>query len=485
MRFLTPILPAYPGPFTVGSVEVEIPAPWPAEYSAIETAVETLQFRIFYPANVQDPAKEKNPFWFPEGRREYLKNYVTFSGRSSMLASVISRIPFVTDVTLPCLSNVPLLEPPKDHKWPIVMFSHGLGGTRNAYSQFCGSLASHGHIVVAPEHRDKSAPVSYVRDFSAQTNLRKEVKYQRMTEISEAARILRTYQLVQRVREIVSIVKVLLENNIELVPIGETSPIEFNWSFVETRREKVLYAGHSFGAATAVVLVKGVYRLLEFLHLNESDVTASNSTGSEEIVTSVTLDGPIDRTDEFLRPHPSPAILLLDPWCIPIYQTMGIPLTVPTIVIMSQVFHAWSANMSLVYQLLSNSGCLPATPPPPKVHLFLTKPSAHHSQSDLALLFPSLTKYAFKVPECTFETQTAVMSMNVAGCVEFLRENGIDSFDVTDEREGLVKTQSMEQAKDDPTAVVLQGYLVADNKVKGWSRLNVRDDITVVDILAG
>ncbi|ODQ73464.1 hypothetical protein LIPSTDRAFT_70456 [Lipomyces starkeyi NRRL Y-11557] len=484
MRFLTPHLPPYPGPFTVGSVEIEIPSPWPAVYDAIETAVETLQFRVFYPADVQDPSNKKNPYWFPEERREYLKSFVTFSGRSSTLATFLSHIPFVPDVTLPCLSNVPLLDPPDDHKWPVVMFSHGLGGTRNAYSQFCGSLASHGHVVIAPEYRDKSAAITYVRDFSAAGYVRKEVKYQRMMEVSTSARILRTYQLVQRVRETLSILKILLEKNIALVPMGETNPIKFDWSYVDTRREKVVYAGHSFGAATSVVLVKGVYHVLEFLHEHESDAAASNPTGIEEIPSSLTLDGPIDRTDEFLRPQPAHAILLLDPWCIPMYQTMGIPLTVPTMAILSQAFYAWSTNMALVYQLLSNSGCVSGAAPPLKVHLFLTKPSAHHSQSDLALLFPSLTKYAFNLPECTFETQTAVMSMNVAGCVEFLRENGINSFDVTDEREGLIKTQSKEQDKDYPTAFVLQGYLVADNVVKGWTRLNVRDDITVVDILA-
>ncbi|KAK9246619.1 platelet-activating factor acetylhydrolase, isoform II-domain-containing protein [Lipomyces tetrasporus] len=484
MRFLIPHLPPYPGPFPVGSVEVEIPAPWPAVYDAIDTAVETLQFRIFYPADAQNLSKEKNPYWFPEDRREYLKSFVTFLGKSSTLASCLSRIPFVPDVTLPCLSNVPLLEPPKNHKWPVVMFSHGLGGTRNAYSQFCGSLASHGHIVVAPEHRDRSAPVTYVRDFLAEGFVRKEIKYRRMMEVSETARLLRTYQLVQRVREIVSIVKVLLEENIDLLPMAETQPVKFDWSSVDTRKEMVVYAGHSFGAATSVALVKGVYHVLEFLYQLESDVASSNPTGNEEVPASIRLDAPIDRTDEFLRPHSTPALLLLDPWCIPIYQAMGIPLTVPAVAIMSQAFHAWSSNMSLVYQLLSNSGCVSGTAPPPKVHLFLTKPSAHHSQSDFALLFPTLTKYAFKVPECTFETQTAVMAMNVTGCVEFLRENDIRSFDVTEEREGLVKTLSKEKDESCPTTFMSQGYLVADNKVKGWSRLDVKDDITVVDILA-
>ena len=68
-------------------------------------------------------------------------------------------------ISIPVRKNAPLLPPNTTNKrWPVMVFSHGLGGSRNAYSHLVGSIASHGMIVIAPEHRDGSTPISYIRD---------------------------------------------------------------------------------------------------------------------------------------------------------------------------------------------------------------------------------------------------------------------------------------------------------------------------------
>ena len=40
----------------------------------------------------------------------------------------------------------------------LVIFSHGLAGTKNAYSAVCSALASEGNVVLAIAHADGSGP---------------------------------------------------------------------------------------------------------------------------------------------------------------------------------------------------------------------------------------------------------------------------------------------------------------------------------------
>lgn len=92
LRSLNPVpsFPEYTGPHKVGTIDVELPvsqleAPSPPP----EGAVETVQFRIFYPC--EDEAKPGPALsWLPNPQRAHVAAYTRFLGAGSTLAEIIA-----------------------------------------------------------------------------------------------------------------------------------------------------------------------------------------------------------------------------------------------------------------------------------------------------------------------------------------------------------------------------------------------------------
>lgn len=86
-----PAFPEYTGPYKVGTMDVEIPVgdlSAPSPQPAHAAAIETVQYRVFYPAV---PASTEKPIsWLPAPQRNHVSAYTQFVGINQMLAGVLS-----------------------------------------------------------------------------------------------------------------------------------------------------------------------------------------------------------------------------------------------------------------------------------------------------------------------------------------------------------------------------------------------------------
>ncbi|KAK2596946.1 hypothetical protein N8I77_012826 [Diaporthe amygdali] len=174
-------LPYYTGPYSVGYMEVELPVDEPRTFSRIKREhrpalqLDTVLFSVYYPTNA-DPAAEHRVPWLPRPRVPTCKGYAKFFN--------IPHLPITAYMATTCMfTKLPAFRNAKlanswpsgvratarqrlfedlRPKFPVVVLSHGLGGSRTMYSSVCGDLASYGFVVVAMEHRDGSGARSYV-----------------------------------------------------------------------------------------------------------------------------------------------------------------------------------------------------------------------------------------------------------------------------------------------------------------------------------
>jgi platelet-activating factor acetylhydrolase len=253
---LFPCLPSYPGQYQVGSIDLEIPLESPKHFQVLETTVETILVRFFYPLeeNVIGKKKCTPPSWLPQPSMEYAKGYARFLKQPILPTSFV--ISFATyNTTIPAVQNAPPFSSSKT-PLPVMIFSHGLGGSRNAYSQWCGSLASYGIFVAAIEHRDGSAPISIVH---AGTEEQYSIPYRRITEYNDNTKHYRTSQIAQRTFEVSNLVALLRDINsgksVNVTDEKQALLDQFK-GILNTQKGQFIMAGHSFGAATTVAACK-------------------------------------------------------------------------------------------------------------------------------------------------------------------------------------------------------------------------------------
>ncbi|XP_060773353.1 platelet-activating factor acetylhydrolase isoform X2 [Neoarius graeffei] len=223
--------------------------------------IQGIFFRLYYPC--QAPEGSDEPHWIP--CREYFNGLADFMKMSRALSERIFNYLFGS-YKIPAAWNASFKT---DGKYPVIIFSHGLGAFRTLYSAICVELASQGFIVAAVEHRDESGSATfYYKEKSegkqssqaswetfrpVSDNLVEEWMYYRPPKTGESEFLLRNNQVKQRADECIKALDLLININsgkhVENVLLSE-----FDWSKLKNSMDlcRIAVMGHSFGGATVI-----------------------------------------------------------------------------------------------------------------------------------------------------------------------------------------------------------------------------------------
>ncbi|RKP22984.1 platelet-activating factor acetylhydrolase, isoform II-domain-containing protein, partial [Syncephalis pseudoplumigaleata] len=131
------------------------------EDADVERAAESepLLVRLYYPAEPR--GTEHQATWLPPPA-EFARLPRLVSIPLVVAITLFTKIPASMDAPVATRRPETASAAHETGRFPVVVFSHGLGGCRTTYSGFCGELASHGFVVCAIEHRDGTASVTSV-----------------------------------------------------------------------------------------------------------------------------------------------------------------------------------------------------------------------------------------------------------------------------------------------------------------------------------
>jgi platelet-activating factor acetylhydrolase len=359
-----------------------------------------------------------------------------------------------------------------------MIFSHGLGGTRNAYSHLVGSIASHGVIVIAPEHRDCSAPISYIRDVPSENSSSDEKLTESKAKITKHYNRIshtpspeveagRNAQLKIRLWELGlvhdSLLRIDLDEPLTNLNTSSTSLAMFKELLNVHEPGKITFAGHSFGSTTMTQFIKSTF------------YGSQNGTAPQEYEP---LFAPTSRSSIVQQITPCTPVILLDVWCLPLRSattrwlwdkpfpcyTEGGPGGETLLAVGSQVFYKWRAHLKATKRLLSpnpsadehnykrDDGGEWSQP-----HFYYVSNSAHLSQSDFGVLFPWFMRRILSAQE-----PARVVKLNTRAILQLMRSRHIEVGE-TSAADMELKGQEGSDSKNDTL------ILAANEGVRAWN----------------
>jgi len=278
---------------------------------------------------------------------------------------------------------------PEDHRtFPLVLFSHGLGGCMEMYTQLCQQIASQGYIVVAMEHEDGSG--CYAENVQGEV-----ISYKRPDDrpySREKVLEFRQEFLEQRVLETLSVLKEIDGK----VSATQGDLVERIFRQMDTAHGYSLI-GHSFGGASMILTAQ---------HLLAS--SSSSSSGTKE-----------------------PASLsVLDPWAFSLPDHVldeGSLSSLPTLSILSESWESNNPETAFIDRLLTSHEMDQSSYYAPR--------SVHASFADSVSWFPSwvLRKLRLRGVE---ESREETIRATAQACHERMRRRELWS---GKELEGLLR----------------------------------------------
>lgn len=225
--------PAHPkpaGPHQLGCMRLRLP-PLPQEPPAPRLLVQ-----VTYPSEPSSrgatQGKRECPYFRPEVLAHLAKSYG--------VPAFVFRFLFHGDVR-----QVDPSAPPRlcsAVRWPIIIFSSGLWGSCEMYTQFCRELSSAGAVVVAVEHEDGSGAF-------AQTCTGEVIEYVKPSKEAKVVDFRRPF-LEQRAKELKAVTEILrfltTRQGLESCATDDTKALAELLQHADANR--ILLSGHSFGA---------------------------------------------------------------------------------------------------------------------------------------------------------------------------------------------------------------------------------------------